>query len=51
MQVADNIVFLSLVNAWFVKARQDDIREAGFSLVEICGCPYPELPWPQFGMS
>jgi hypothetical protein len=51
MEVADNVVYLSLVNAWFVKARQDDIRGAGFGLVEIYEVPVPESPWPQFGMS
>ena len=50
MEVADNIVFLSLVNAWFVRARQDDLREAGFGLVELFELPNPEPPWPQFGM-
>lgn len=51
MQVADNIVFLALINAWFVKARQDDMREAGFGLVELHELPNPEPPWPQFGMT
>ena len=50
MGVADNVVFLSLVNAWFVKARQDDIRSAGFGMVEIYEVPNPEPPFPQFGM-
>jgi len=51
MEVADNVVFLALVNAWFVRARQDDIREAGFGLVEVYEVPPPKPPWPQFGMT
>jgi hypothetical protein len=51
MEVADNVIFLSLVNAWFINARQQDIREAGFGLVEICEVPIPSAPWPQFGMT
>jgi len=51
MEVADNVVFLSLVNAWFIRARQADIREAGYGLVEIYEVPIPPEPWPQFGMT
>ena len=50
MQVADNIVFLSLINAWFMRARQRDITDEGFGLVEILKVPTPPKPWPQFGM-
>ena len=50
MEVADNVVFLSLVNAWFMKARQRDIEEAGFGIVEIVQVPTPPKPWPQVGM-
>ena len=51
MKVADNIVFLSLVNAWFMKARQRDMLEAGFGMVEIFYVPVPPVPWPQAGFS
>lgn len=51
MEVADNIVFLSLINAWFMKARQNDMREAGFGIVEILTLPVPPSPWPQTGFS
>jgi hypothetical protein len=51
MEVADNVVFLSLANAWFVRARQEDIRQAGFGLVELFDVPMPKAPWPQFGMT
>ena len=49
MLVADNIVFLCLVNAWFMKAPQEDIKAGGFGLVEICYVPTPPPPWPQVG--
>jgi hypothetical protein len=51
MSVADNVAFLCLHNALFQRARQRDIKSAGFGLVEICECPVPPHPWPQFGMS
>jgi hypothetical protein len=51
MQVADNIVFLSLANAWFVRARQEDIQQDGFGLVELFEVPVPKAPFPQFGMT
>jgi len=50
MQVADNIVFLCLDNAWNMRARRRDLRRAGFGIVEMCECPVPPPPWPQFGM-
>jgi hypothetical protein len=50
MQVADNIVFLTLSNAWLMRARQRDIKAEGFGLVEILEVPVPPKPWPQFGI-
>lgn len=52
MQISDNIVFLSLVNAWFMKARLRDINESGFGFKEIAFAKTPskETGWPQFGM-
>ena len=49
MQVSDNVVFLSLVNAFFMRARLDDMRRAGFGIVEILMLPTPVKPWPQTG--
>jgi len=49
MQVADNIVFISLVGAWFVQNRQEEMRMAGFALVELAELPIPP-DWPQFGL-
>ncbi len=49
MLVADNIVFLSLVNAFFMKARISDMRKAGFGIVEILMLDTPVKPWPQTG--
>ena len=35
--------------SWFVRARQEDMRQAGFALVELCALPIPP-DWPQFGI-
>lgn len=51
MEVADNVVFLCLVNAFFMKARQQDIVDAGFAMKEILFVPTPAKPWPQTGFS
>lgn len=51
MQVADNIVFLCLINAFFMKARLRDIRNAGFSIKEILEVPQPKENWPQTGFA
>ena len=51
MRVSENIVFLCLVNAFFMKARQRDIREAGFGIVEVLEVPTPPSPWPQTGFA
>lgn len=49
MEIADNVVFLCRVNAWYMKARQREIAEYGFGLVEILEIPQPKKPWPQTG--
>jgi hypothetical protein len=41
MQVADNVVFIRLAPGWFVWARQEDMRQARFALVELCALPIP----------
>ena len=51
MEVADNVVFLCLVNAFFMKARQQDMHKAGFGMKEILFVPTPAKPWPQTGFS
>lgn len=51
MSLSDNIVFLCLTNAWFMKARQADIKAAGFGMVEVLNLPQPPKPWPQTGFS
>lgn len=35
MEVSDNIVFLSFVNAWFMKARMRDMKKHNFGLIEV----------------
>jgi len=49
MQVADDVVFIGLAPAWFVRARQEDMRQARFALVELCALPIPPT-WPQLGI-
>lgn len=51
MEVADNVVFLCLVNAFFMKARQQDMKKHGFGMKEILFVPTPPKPWPQTGFS
>jgi hypothetical protein len=51
MEVSDNVVFLCLVNAIFMKARLRDMEKAGFALKEILLVPTPPAStgWPQCG--
>lgn len=49
MTVSNNVVFLCLVNAFFMKARVRDIAAAGFALKEILYVDTPPKPWPQTG--
>lgn len=51
MQHSDNVVFLCLVNAFFMKARQRDMKEHGFGMKEILFVDTPLPPWPQTGFS
>jgi len=50
MDIADNVIFLSLVNAFFFKARLRDTMEKGFGFKEIVFVDTPPKPWPQFGI-
>lgn len=49
MELSDNVVFLCLVNAFFMKARLRDMKEAGFGFKEIVFVDTPPKPWPQTG--
>jgi hypothetical protein len=49
MEVADALVFIAPAPAWVVRARQEDMRQARFALVELCALPIPAA-WPQFGI-
>lgn len=51
MELSDNIVFLCLVNAFFMKARLRDMKECNFGIKEILLVPTPEKPWPQTGFA
>lgn len=48
MEVADNIVFLQLINATFYKARLRDMFDNGFHINEILFIDTPK-EFPQFG--
>lgn len=49
METADNVVFLALLNAWFMRARVRDIKEAGFGYKSVLLLETPPKPWPQTG--
>ena len=49
MRHADNIVFLCWAAAWWTKARQREMAENRFGMVEMCFVPTPPPPWPQSG--
>ncbi len=49
MELAEHVVFLCLVNAFFMRARVRDMRSAGFGIVEILYVETPPKPWPQTG--
>lgn len=51
MEISRNVVFLCLVNAFFMKARMRDMADAGFDLKEILFVPTPPKPWPQTGFA
>ncbi len=52
MKLADNVVFISLINAFFMRARMRDMEENGFYISEILHIPnQPPKPWPQAGIS
>ena len=51
MTVANNVVFLCPIPAWFQRARERAIAEAGFGIVEIVRIPVQPPPFPQFGLS
>lgn len=45
------MVFLCLVNAFFMKARMRDMEKEGFGMKEILFVPIPPKPWPQTGFA
>lgn len=49
MELSDNVVFLALFNAWFMRARVKDVAEAGFGYKEALFLDTPPKPWPQTG--
>ncbi len=52
MELADNVVFLCLINAFFMKARLRDMQEKSFGIKEILHIKdTPPKPWPQAGIA
>lgn len=52
MEIANNVVFLTLINAFFMRARLRDLDEFGFKIKEIALIePIPSKPWPQAGLA
>lgn len=49
MALSDHVVFLCLVNAFFMRARLRDMQAAGFGFKEILFLDTPPTPWPQTG--
>jgi hypothetical protein len=41
VRVADNLVFIGLAPVRLVRARQEDMRQARFALVELCALSIP----------
>jgi hypothetical protein len=51
MECSTNVVFLCLVNAFFMKARRQDMADENFGIKEILFVPTPPKPWPQAGFA
>jgi hypothetical protein len=53
MDLSDNVIFLCLVNAFFMKARMRDIKAEGFGFKEILflDTPPKNTGWPQTGFA
>ncbi len=52
MEVSDNVVFLCLINAFWMTARLRDMEEAGFAIKEICRVAQPHKGgWPSTGFA
>lgn len=48
-EVADNVVFLSLLPTWFMDRKLKELRDQQFGIVEILRMQQPPKPWPTFG--
>ena len=48
-EVANNVVFLQFVNAFFMRKRVKTMREMGFEIKDIWYLDTPPKPWPQTG--
>lgn len=50
MDLADNVIFLSMVNAFFMRARLRDMKEKGFVIKSIMFIDHPPKPFVQTGI-
>lgn len=48
-EVADNVVFLQFVNAFFMRKRVSTMTQMGFEIKDIWYLDTPKKPWPQTG--
>jgi hypothetical protein len=48
-EIADNVVFLQFINAFFMRKRVRLSIEKGFYIADIWYCDTPPKPWPQTG--
>jgi len=48
-ELADNVVFLQFVNAFFMRARVRTMHDYSFEIKDILYLDTPQKPWPQTG--
>ena len=49
IEIANNVVFLQFVNAFFMRKRVTTMRDFGFEIKDIWYIDTPKKPWPQTG--
>jgi len=50
IELADNVIFLSMINAFFMRARLRDMKEKGFVIKSIMFIDHPPKPFVQTGI-
>jgi len=49
-EISNDVYYLTTAAHCFTRARLRDMREAGFGIVEICGCDTPKKDFPSSGL-